>query len=528
MSIKTVSKLRSLGGGPLYLDADGDTYVEAPTDDTIEWYIGGNLNMSWTDGEITVLDAKDSAWGTGIDTVLRWSTADASNHALALGLGDSSQALHITDKGAIATDWNIGATTHPNVYIHSNTTPATDYLRLGGHDGTTAYVDVVGGTTLAVQVDGVTQYSADATNLIAIDNNAFAAGAGADSRIYYDGTDTFWDLRAVGTGDLMIALAGSFPSPDAEKVHIWRGSAGVVDGTAVSALVLEDDGDVSLNLLGPNANNKSIQFGEPSSNYRGQLIFRGSGGSPADTFQFDIATTVRMQLNATGLDLLNNSLLNVGAAGNDWTANTLTLSSDNSGGNQRIIVENTSANAASHAIIAATVKGASAGDPKILLTVDGVAVYANGIDASTAAWVWSLSEYLGTNDRMRLASDTGVLSVDGAGAGNGLPTLFDEYDDAAELRTFQMANVPCSMITREQQVANQKRLVEIGVAEWAIQEDGSHHWMMRVQPMNRLLAGGIYQNRQLIDEQAETIAALNERMDTPYKELNRRLQAIGA
>ncbi len=100
-------------------------------------------------------DDVDLTLGTGEDAQIRWSTGDASNHALVIAAGDSSQAVHITDKGAIATDWNISGTTDPNVYIHSNTTPATDYLRIGGHTGTAADIDVVGGTTLNFMIAGV-------------------------------------------------------------------------------------------------------------------------------------------------------------------------------------------------------------------------------------------------------------------------------------------------------------------------------------------------------------------------------------
>lgn len=94
--------------------------------------------------------------GTGEDAGLLWSTGDASNHAVVLFVGDTSQQLHITDKGARATDWNISAGTHPAVYIHSNTTPATDYIVIGNHDGTTAYFNVAGGTTLEHQIAGTT------------------------------------------------------------------------------------------------------------------------------------------------------------------------------------------------------------------------------------------------------------------------------------------------------------------------------------------------------------------------------------
>jgi len=101
-------------------------------------------------------DAIDLMFGTGEDAKIRWSTGDADNHTLVVAVDNTNQSLHVTDVGAIATDWNIAATTDPNLYIHSNTTPATDYLRLGDHTGTAADIDVVGGTTLNFQIGGAT------------------------------------------------------------------------------------------------------------------------------------------------------------------------------------------------------------------------------------------------------------------------------------------------------------------------------------------------------------------------------------
>lgn len=126
------------------------------------------LNVDNHPDNITAVDLADDGdilLGTGDDAIIRWATGDASNHAMVIGLGDSNQALHITDKGAAATDWNISATTHPNLYIHSNTTPATDYLRIGGHTGTAADIDVVGGTTLNLQIAGSTAAALTATAL---------------------------------------------------------------------------------------------------------------------------------------------------------------------------------------------------------------------------------------------------------------------------------------------------------------------------------------------------------------------------
>jgi len=106
--------------------------------------------------DLTLLDDQDLELGsaTGGDVLVRFSTADASNPATVIALDNTSQQLHITDKAAVATDWIRSAGTHPELSIHSNTTPATDYLAIGNHDGTTASLDVVGGTTLDLKIAG--------------------------------------------------------------------------------------------------------------------------------------------------------------------------------------------------------------------------------------------------------------------------------------------------------------------------------------------------------------------------------------
>jgi hypothetical protein len=109
-----------------------------------------------------VVDDAAISFGTSTDVQALFSTGDASNHAFVLALDNTSQQMHITDVGAKATDWNRGAGTHPELAIHSNTTPATDYLSIGNHDGTTATIDVVGGTTLALDIAGTTALSVTA------------------------------------------------------------------------------------------------------------------------------------------------------------------------------------------------------------------------------------------------------------------------------------------------------------------------------------------------------------------------------
>jgi hypothetical protein len=103
-----------------------------------------------------------------------------------LALSDDNQAFHITDKNAVGTDWNLANASDPTVYIHSNTSPITDYLRIGDHDGTTAYIDVVGGTTLALEIGGTTEAQLSANNFFpgANDGNALGLSGTAWSDLF--------------------------------------------------------------------------------------------------------------------------------------------------------------------------------------------------------------------------------------------------------------------------------------------------------------------------------------------------------
>ena len=136
------------------------------------------------------------------------------------------------------------------------------------------------------------------------DNAELAFGTQRNHRFYGDGTDLFLDLRADGgSGDLMIALGASFPSPDPEAVHIWRGDAGAVTARATAMLVLENNAGVDLQILVPDDQAGGIVFGSPSSNIRGGIRFNGTTDSPADTMIFIAASGERLHLDSAVFDL---------------------------------------------------------------------------------------------------------------------------------------------------------------------------------------------------------------------------------
>ena len=104
----------------------------------------------------------------------------------------------------------------------------------------------------------------------------------------------------------------------------------------------------------------------------------------------------------------------------------------------------------------------------------------------------------GLDEALRLSS-AGLLSVDVAGSGSAAQVdLFDDYDDALVLRQGIQQN-------------NRELLADMGVLER--KETGSGY-MMKVQPMVRLLAGGIYQTRTLIDQTKEELVERIEGLES--------------
>ena len=168
------TKISALAEITLATPGDEFVFVDNPS--------GTPVNRKMTFQNLhTIPDAMSLLFGDSDDAGMRWSTGDADNHALVIGVGQGNQILHITEQDDIALDWNVSANVaDTEVWIHSSTTPATDYLRLGAHDGTTALIDVVGGTTLAVKIAGTTQMSVAASaltgNVVGTGSSQVAAG----------------------------------------------------------------------------------------------------------------------------------------------------------------------------------------------------------------------------------------------------------------------------------------------------------------------------------------------------------------
>jgi len=187
--------------------------------DTYDVRITNGTSILWRryaeEMQITRLQIGDDGevlFGNGNDAGFLWSTGDASNHSFVIALDNTSQQLHITDQGAKATDWVRAAGTHPAVIVHSNLTPVTDYLEIGNHDGTTASINLVGGTTLAIQIEGTTEISLTSTlatfsddmllNASAILHFGSAGGAGTNrAKLDYNNSTNVLDIQCTDTAN---------------------------------------------------------------------------------------------------------------------------------------------------------------------------------------------------------------------------------------------------------------------------------------------------------------------------------------
>ena len=172
------------------------------------------------------------------------------------------------------------------------------------------------------------------------DNIPLTFGDAADSKIYYDGTDTFWDLQSTGTGALMIGLADSFPSPDGNAVHIWDGDAGAnVVANATALLVLESDSDHYIEFLSTTSNEAGLTFVDSLSSILGRFSYDHNGNKfvyiiggytrlihAGNTFAFQQTMTISTTAGDLTLEPTGTVVLNSVSAG--VTANTNSTQGD--------------------------------------------------------------------------------------------------------------------------------------------------------------------------------------------------------
>jgi len=407
-----------------------------------------------------------------------WSTRDASNPTLVAVLDDTSKQLHFATAADAETDWAVSAATHPTLFIHSETTPSTDYLKIGDHDGTEATIDVVGGTTLDFDIAGTTVVTViNSAGLIVADGQGIVVGDESQETISDGGgdTDVVPEVQILGTtqadSTLMIAQFNATNASGPMLAFVKSGDA-AIDGSHVTV-----------------ADNE----------YLGRIVAFGDDGtdleSPAAEIRFVVDDTP-----ATGEMGGSIEFYTTADGGETLTACATfdvnqDLLSDDAGG---------------YALMA----GAASTTAPTLCPDRASTTTGLGGNASTSL------DVIVNGNRAFYVEANGELFADvdadgGAYLTNGI-NLFDEYDDAVELQRFAYTtpgvHLVAPEVTEDQRMANRERMVELGVFER--DPDFPSGMKYRRSAMDRLLAGGIYQNRW--------------RMDGQYDALDKRIASLEA
>jgi len=128
-----------------------------------------------------------------------------------------------------------------------------------------------------------------------VSNNA------AGSINYNSTTDDGLDFRVNGNlialvidKDKNVGIGISIPD---DLLHVHKASAGAVSAVAGSVITAENNGPCSLSILGPNGSERSIYFGDPSSNTNGGILY---DAAIEDGFEFRTFLSTKMVILKTG------------------------------------------------------------------------------------------------------------------------------------------------------------------------------------------------------------------------------------
>lgn len=232
-----------------------------------------------------------------------------------------------------------------------------------------------------------------------------------------------------------------------------------------------------------------------------------------------------LTMSAGNIDLNNQGgVLNVGASGNDWTANSLAVVGSVAGA-QAMYLHNvngtnaTTTRAFLEVKVSATAGNAS-GDPSARFTVAGGASWAIGVDNSEDGRfaIGNDSDLGSSADAVRISTAEEITFQNSTGS---------DYDyvcggcGKSSLETF----VCCGKVewhddvlaVRESRLSPEgfQHMAKLGILEIDGPDTTSPGWVgINYQKAQNFTWAGMWQNRQ--------------RMDSQYEQLNKRLEAIGA
>ena len=316
-------------GGRVILDDDGDTYIEAPTDDTIDIYVAGAKDFSFTantftahsgsnvdlDGDLDVdgttnLDVVDidgavnmatTALVTGVLTTTAATVFNggfASNAASTITVTDTSNNLSL-----VSTD--ASSASAPNLIFYRNSaSPATDdflgkmvFRGENSNDDTHDYFTVL--SRIKNKTDGSEQSDLifkDATgnNIVNFAHSEVAFNDDSIDRDFRVESNSYTHCLFVDGGNDRVGIGESTDIGGLFRVSL--GDSGVTSvNSAGQALVIEDNANTGLTIATPTDGTGAICFADSGDNDRGRIaydhsndrLFIDTNGNDAPCFFFN-------------------------------------------------------------------------------------------------------------------------------------------------------------------------------------------------------------------------------------------------
>ena len=163
----------------------------------------------------------------------RRTTGDETGRQLAILLPTDYRVLHLASAADHATDWGVANPTDPTFYVHSATTPATDYLSLA-HNGNNGVLTLSGG---GLSVSSSAVHIGDDANENLTVGVSINQGANDDSVLEFKSSDVT---------HLMVTLAEPDSYGAFTKIHPTAGGV-IMHGfsTADAAVVIKGHGSTN-------------------------------------------------------------------------------------------------------------------------------------------------------------------------------------------------------------------------------------------------------------------------------------------
>jgi hypothetical protein len=248
----------------------------------------------------------------------------------------------------------------------------------------------------------------------------------------------------------------------------------------------------------------------------------GADNSGKYIFNVDNAGTqgTEMTICSSSVSLENNTLLNVGASGNDWCTRTLTHSGD-SGGNATILLQNPSTASGRKAFLRMVVQSSAgaAADPEISFETCGGTSWQVGIDNSNSD-IFTIGNTgdIGYADAMRITTgEVTTFQCQGAdfdwwcpecGYASGIYRSHCPRCQAG--LEWHCDNLPMKQLSSiETRVKAEQHLSRLGVLELSCNEDGTPWRGMNIVNGIRYSWGMARQNHDQINRDYECV---NERL----------------